>query len=446
MSTAPPLADGPHTALATGPARVLAAGRAAHRAKLVSGLAMTAFGIYGIFAFGLGLRTGNGAESIFVLKQYPTDGGPGPASMPAGPVAIVLSSIAVLCGAARAFAPARTPLGRPSAARWLTTGYFLTYILAFLVWAVAGSNIGLNVPNVLVQTLAAAVPLTLGACSGLLCERSGVVNVAIEGQFLFGAFASAMAATMTGSVWAGILAGMLGGVLLGALLAVLANRYLIEQVVLGVVLNLFASGLTGFLYDRLMSANGPEYNQPPLLAAIKIPGLARIPVIGPVFQQNILFYAAYLLVPVLWFLLYRTRWGLRTRAVGEHPLAADTVGVKVLGLRYRNVILAGLLSGLGGAWMTIGTTGPFGKDLSNGRGYIALAALIVGRWSPVGAMAAAILFGFATALNLVLNPIGTPIPSAFLAMAPYLATIFVVAALGGQVRPPAAENKPFVKG
>jgi general nucleoside transport system permease protein len=426
----------------------LAAGRSATRARLISGLAMAAIGLYGLWAFGLGSRTGHSAESLFGLKLDPNSlGGLSPLRFPAQPVAITLSAIAVLCGLARALAPAESRLGRSGAAgRWLTIGYFVGFIGAFLVWAVAGSSIGLNVPSVIAQTLLAAVPLILGSLSGLLCERSGVVNVAIEGQFLFGAFASAMAATMTGSVWAGVIAGVFGGALLGALLAVLANRYLIEQVVLGVVLNLFASGLTGFLYDRLMSANGAEYNQPPLLPAVKIPGLAGIPIIGSVFDQNVLFYVAFLLVPLVWFLLYRTRWGLRTRAVGEHPLAADTVGIKVLGLRYRNVITGGMLSGLGGVWMTLGTTGAFGKDMSNGRGYIALAALIVGRWSPVGAMGAAILFGFATELNLALSSLGTPIPGAFLSMAPYLATILVVASLGGLVRPPAAENKPFVKG
>jgi len=426
----------------------LAAGRSAARTKMIIGLAMVVIGLYGLWAFGLGSRTGDGAQSLLGLKIDPNStGGLSPLKFPAQPVAIALSLISVLCGLGRAFAPAGSRIGSSKTAeRWLTVGYFVGFIGAFLVWAVAGSSIGLNVPSVIDQTLLAAVPLILGALSGVLCERSGVVNVAIEGQFLFGAFAAAMAATMTGSVWAGVAAGMFGGALLGALLAVLANRYLIEQVVLGVVLNLFASGLTGFLYDRLMSANGTEYNQPAILSQLNIPGLSKIPIIGPVFQNNILFYAAFILVPVVWYMLYRTRWGLRTRAVGEHPLAADTVGIKVLGLRYQNVIVGGLLSGLGGVWLTVGDTGAFGKDMSNGKGYIALAALIVGRWSPVGAMGAAILFGFATELNLALSSLGTPIPGAFLSMAPYLATILVVASLGGLVRPPAAENKPFRKG
>ncbi|WP_225448168.1 ABC transporter permease [Streptacidiphilus sp. P02-A3a] len=412
------------------------------RSKLIGGLAQAVVGAYGLWSFGLGSRTAHGVHTLFTLKLTPgADGGPGPVSVPAAATALVLSALAIGCGLVRAFAPisARTQ-------RWLAVGYFAAFVLAFLVWAEAGSSVGLNVPSTIQQTAMGTVPLLLGSLSALLCERSGVVNIAVEGQFLFGAFSAALTASMTHSVWAGLVAGCLGGALMGALLAVFANRYLIEQVVLGVVLNLLASGITGFLYDRLMSTDGNTYNSAPGFNALSIPGLSSIPVIGAaLFDQNIIFYAAYLLVPVIWFLLYRTRWGLRTRAVGEHPTAADTVGIKVIGLRYRNVITAGLLSGLGGVWLTLGLANQFGKDMSDGKGYIAIAALIVGRWSPVGALGGAILFGFATELAVPLSDLGTPIPGAFLSMAPYLATIFVVAALGGLVRPPAASGKPYVK-
>jgi general nucleoside transport system permease protein len=415
----------------------------ADRSKLYGGLAQAVIGAYALWAFGLGSRTQHGVKTLFGLKLDPNvSGGLSPISLAAQPIAITLAVIAVGCGLVRAFVPVKT-----AALRWLTVGYFVAFLLSFLVWAGAGSSIGINVPGVIQQTAVASVPLVLGSLSALMCERSGVVNIAVEGQFLFGAFAAALTATTTGSVWAGLAAGCLGGALMCALLAVFANRYLIEQVVLGVVLNVFASGLTGFFYDRLMSANSAQYNTPPLFSVIRIPGLASIPVIGQaLFDQNIIFYATFLLVPVIWFLLFRTRWGLRTRAVGEHPTAADTVGIKVAGLRYRNVITAGLLSGLGGVWLTLGLVGAFGKDMSAGKGYIAIAALIVGRWSPVGALGAAILFGFATELQLALSSLGTPIPNAVLQMAPYLTTIFVVATLGGLVRPPAASGKPYVKG
>jgi general nucleoside transport system permease protein len=417
--------------------------RAADRSRLTTGVVQIAVGGFALWAFGLNGRTSGGARAIFELALSPNaPGAVGPLRVPAQPVAIALSIVVILCGLAR------VSLTPPKAvARTITAVYFAAFIVAFLVWAGAGASVGINLPGVIQGTLLAAVPLVLGSLSGVLCERSGVVNIAIEGQFLFGAFAAAMAATMTGSIWAGLVAGCFGGVLMGALLAVFANRYLIEQVVLGVVLNLFASGLTGFLYDQLMASNQSRYNQPPTFQAIRIPGLADIPVIGQaLFDNNVIFYAAFLLVPVVSFLLYRTRWGLRTRAVGEHPTAADTVGIKVLGLRYRNVITAGLFAGLGGVWLTIGNVGAFGKDMSVGKGYIALAALIVGRWKPGGALAAAVLFGFASDLNLFLSSLGTPIPSAFISMAPYLATVFVVATVAGVVRAPAADGKPYIKG
>jgi simple sugar transport system permease protein len=219
-------------------------------------------------------------------------------------------------------------------------------------------------------------------------------------------------------------------------------------VVLGVVLNVFALGLTGFAYDALMQPHTDQYNSPAVFSAVQIPVLGDIPFIGPLFfDTNVLVYATYVLIIVVDVALFRTRWGLRTRAVGEHPKAADTVGIKVLRTRYVNTILGGLLAGLAGAYLSIGTVGPFGKNMTNGRGFIALAAVIFGRWSPRGAVAAALLFAFADALQTLLTIIQAPvqIPSNFLAMAPYLATIFAVAGLVGRVRAPAADGEPYVK-
>ena len=408
--------------------------------KLIGGVAQVVVGAFGLWAFGTGSRTSGAAHTIFGFKNA-AGSGPGNLSLPSQGFAIAFAVVAIVCGLVRAFAPVS------KRTRTIVDIVFVAaFVLSFLVWGAAGNSSGLPVPSIVALTATSSVPFVLGALSGLLSERSGVVNIAIEGQFLAGAFAGALTASTTHSVWAGLVAGCLAGALISSLLAVLANRYLIEQVVLGVVINLLCSGLTGFFYDRLMANNGSSYNTPPTFAVLRIPGLASIPVIGELFDQNIVFYAAYLLVPVVWFALYRTRWGLRTRAIGEHPVAADTVGVKVLGLRYWNLLLAGLLSGLGGVWLTIGLTGPFGKDMSDGKGYIAIAALIVGRWTPVGSMGAALLFGFATELQLVLSSQGTPIPSEFLQMIPYLVTVFLVATIGGVVRPPAAENKPFIKG
>jgi len=219
-------------------------------------------------------------------------------------------------------------------------------------------------------------------------------------------------------------------------------------VVLGVVLNLLVLGLTSYLYHALMQQDAQTYNSPSVLAPIRIPGLADIPIIGPLlFDANIIVYLMYVLIVVVDVGLFRTRWGLRTRAVGEHPRAADTVGINVHRIRYRNVMLAGLIAGLGGAFLTIGAVGSFSANISSGKGFIALAAVIFGRWSPRGAVAAALLFGFTNELQVLLSVVGTPvqIPSAFLSMLPYVATLFAVAGLVGRVSAPAADGVPYMK-
>jgi general nucleoside transport system permease protein len=296
-------------------------------------------------------------------------------------------------------------------------------MLAFLAWATAGDS--MNLVGLIDSSLLRSVPLTLGALSGVLCERSGVINVAIEGQFLVAAFAGALVGSATGSLWLGLVAGVLVGGLLGAVLAVLSIRYQVDQIVAGVVLNLFALGLTGFLTDRVLVPNQQTLNTPNVFDPIQIPLLSKIPVIGPVlFDQNIFVYLMFVLLAVIHVALFRTRWGLRVRAVGEHPRAADTVGIRVL---------------------TLGSVGSFSKDMTSGRGFIALAAMIFGHWSPIGAFAAALLFGFADALQSILAVLNVQIPSQFLLMAPYIATILAVAGLVGRVRPPAADGQPYIK-
>src|SRR4051812_22057884 len=333
------------------------------------------------------------------------------------------------------------------AGRWQTVLLgvgIVAFVLSFLCWQVAGKFLPLV--DTASGTLQLALPLILGALAGVIGERSGVVNVAIEGQFLMGAFGAALVGTMAASAWAGLISAAVGGVLIAAMLAVLAIRFLVDQVVVGIVLNLLAAGVTGFLYERVMQPNAQKFNQPPQMATWRIPGLADIPVIGPVlFNTNFLVYAALVLVVVLHFALSRTRWGLRTRAVGEHPTAADTVGVRVRGLRYVNVLLGGVVAGAGGAYFTLVATGSFQKNMTSGAGFIALAALIFGRWTPFGALGAALFFGFAQKLATYLSAVGSPVPSQFLNMLPYLATIIAVAGLVGRVRAPAADGQPYVK-
>jgi len=272
-----------------------------------------------------------------------------------------------------------------------------------------------------------------------------VVNVAIEGQLLAGAFVSAVVASVTGNPFIGLLGAVVAGTLVSFVLAAFSIKYLVDQVIVGVVLNVLVTGLTSFLYSQVLTANPTLLNSPPRFDRIPIPLLSEIPVIGPtLFRQTIVVYLMYIAVAVVFYALFKTKWGLRVRAVGEHPQAADTVGIKVNRTRFWNVSLAGAIAGLGGAYFTLGSVGAFNKEMTAGAGYIALAAVIFGRWDPIRATLAALLFGFASNLQNVLGIIGSPVPSEFMLMLPYVVTIFAVAGLVGKSRGPAASGKPYV--
>lgn len=327
---------------------------------------------------------------------------------------------------------------------WATVVFAVVLMIGFLTWASAGSTI--PVPGLLIGAVTLSVPLVFGALSGVISERVGVVNIAIEGQLLAGAFSSAVVATITGNAFVGLLAAAFAGVLVSLVLAVFSIKYIVDQVIVGVVLNVLVTGLTGFLYSQVLSSNSELFNQPPRLERLPVPVLSQIPLVGPtLFNQTIIVYAMYVAVAAVYVGLFHTRWGLRLRAVGEHPTAADTVGIKVNATRFWNVTLAGAIAGFGGAFFTLGLSGAFGKDMTNGAGFIALAAVIFGRWDPVRATLAALLFGFATSLRTTLGAIGSPVPSEFLQMLPYVVTIFAVAGLVGAVRAPAASGKPYIK-
>jgi simple sugar transport system permease protein len=412
------------------------AGARLSRRYAVGGLYVI-LGLLSLLAFGIG--TDSGKDARFGLALEGARLSMPDLVLPARATAIVLSLLVAALGVLRVVRAESARL-----ASWLTGLVIVSLLAAFLCWSVAGQEVSLV--GIVQGTVFLSIPLVLGALSGVLCERAGVINISIEGQFLLGAFTAAFAGTVTGSLWVGLVCGCLAGGLLGLLLAVFAIRYLVDQVILGVVLNVFALGLTGFLYDRVLQPNAESYNSPGIFSTIKIPLLADIPVVGPVlFDSNIFLYLTYALLAVVHIGLFHTRWGLRVRAVGEHPTAADTVGIRVLATRYRNVLYGGLVAGLGGAFFTIGSVGAFGKNMTSGKGFIALAALIFGRWSPFGSLAAALVFGFADQIQLVLTSIGTTIPSQFMLMAPYLATIFAVAGLVGKVRAPKADGKPYVK-
>lgn len=415
-----------------------------------AGLVFVLMGLVDAFVFGL--FSGKG-DAVFELSLAESKFHVPPLTVAPTPVCMAAGAISVAIGIAYAL----RPFGK-AARRVAMSAVILAFIVAVLCWSDAGAGgvvvaagalpnrIPLPLVALLQNTLASSIPLILGALAGCMCERSGVINIAIEGQLLLGAFTGAVVASVTTNIWIGLVTAPFAGALLGVLLAVFAIRYLVDQIILGVVLNVFASGLTGYLYDRLLVPYQNTLNSPSTFSFIKIPVLGDIPIIGPIlFDSTIFLYLTYAALALVQIGLFSTRWGLRVRAVGEHPTAADTVGIRVLFTRYRNVILGGLLAGLGGAYLTIGSVGSFGKDISSGQGYIALAALIFGRWTPLGALGAALLFGFATALENVLGTIGSPIPSDVLLMLPYLATIVAVAGLVGRVRAPAADGQPYVK-
>lgn len=331
--------------------------------------------------------------------------------------------------------------------RWLVPVFAAVWVIAFLVWVIGSAN---N-PNVYFSGLIAgsftlAIPLIFGSLSGVLCERSGVINIAIEGQLLAGAFGAAIIGSITQNLLAGVLAAVVASVIVSMVLAVFSIKYMVNQVIVGVVLNVLVAGLTSFLFSTVMKNNSTLFNSPPTFHNIRIPGLADIPVFGPIlFDQTILGYGMYVAVFLVWFGLFKTRWGLRVRAVGEHPKAADTVGIRVNAIRFWNVTLAGVVAGVGGAFFTLVTSSSFNKEMTAGQGFIALAALIFGRWNPIGAFFASLLFGFSLNLSFVLTILGTPVPSQFMQMLPYVVTIFAVAGLAGKSRPPASNGIPYVK-
>jgi general nucleoside transport system permease protein len=314
------------------------------------------------------------------------------------------------------------------------------FITAFLSWAAAGRQVPLV--GLLNATIGVAVPLALGALAGILCEQSGVINIAIEGMLLAGAFTSTLVGHFAG-IAVGVVAAMVVSALLAWLLAWLAIRWKVDQVIAGFAINFLVLGMTSFFYSSVLSKQGKGYNDVTTVRSWAVPGLSDIPVVGPiVFDQRPLTYIAYFTIAAGTWFLYRTRWGLRTRAIGEHPKAADTLGVSVNKLRYRNVIIAGAVGGLGGTYWTM-ENGRFSQNITVGFGFIALAAVIIGRWHPVGATLGALLFAFFKALNNTIGNLNTGIPSELLLALPYVATIVVVAGFIGKARPPAAGGQPY---
>ncbi len=321
-----------------------------------------------------------------------------------------------------------------------STGLF---VFAFLSWAAADGSLSLI--GLFRNTLFAATPIAFGALAGVLCERAGVINIAIEGQFLAGAFTGAVVGSLAGNPWIGLLGGVAAGVLIAGMLAGLSITYKADQIVSGVVLIVFATGLTSFLTGQVLQGSA-GLNTPTRFGSYAIPLLSDIPVLGPLlFVATPLTFGMFIAVFWLNHALFRTRWGLRLRSVGEKPRAADTVGIAVNATRWKAVLLGGVVAGMGGSWFTLEAVGSFSREMTGGRGFIALAAMLVGRYSPIGAFGAALLFGFATATASSLQLLDTGVPSSLLLTIPYVVTILVVAGLIGRLRPPAADGKPYEK-
>ncbi len=324
-------------------------------------------------------------------------------------------------------------------------GFSISFFMAFLCWASAGDFVPFT--GLLQGGLILAVPLIYGSLAGLVCERSGVINIAIEGQLLGSAFVAGVVGSLVQNAWLGLLIAPFAGAAISLLLAVFAIKYRIDQVILGFVINVLIIGLTSFAAQRFLREDPDKWNDSPILQPIDIPVLAKLPIIGPMFfSQTIIIYLLYAIIIITQIALFKSKWGLRMRSVGELPVAAESVGIDVNKVRFRNVLIAGAIAGFGGAYFTVGSVGAFSREMTAGMGFIALAALIFGRWTPVGALSAALVFGFADQLRSVLSIAGTPIPSAFMMMVPYIATIIAVSGFVGRVRAPAADGIPYQRG
>jgi len=320
----------------------------------------------------------------------------------------------------------------------------LTFVTAFLTWAAADKSF--NLVGMLNSSLVRATPIALAALCGVISERSAVINIGIEGMMLLAAQAAVVIGTVTGNLYAALLAALICGGLIAALHAVLVIRFKVDQVVSGVAINIFGVGVTSFVSSRFLEKNTDALNNAGTFPSISIPILSKIPILGPVlFENNLIIYLAILLVIVLHIMLFYTPWGLRTRAVGEHPKAADTLGINVYLVRYVNVIIGGMIAGLGGAYFTIGSVGRFDEIMTAGKGFIGLAAMIFGKWNPLGAYSSSMIFGFADSLQVKLQILRVPIPSEFLLMAPYIVTMIVLTGVVGRAIPPAADGQAYEK-
>lgn len=356
------------------------------------------------------------------------------------PTRTALYALAVICAVMGGYQLARGFQRFTNGALGIVVGFF---IFGFLVWAAAGKS--MNFTGLLASSLDKAVPITLGALSGVLCERAGVVNIAIEGMMLMSAMVAALIASITKSLWIGLFSGIVTGALMAWILGVLSIKYKTNQIISGTVINILATGMTSYISAKFLQVY-EDLNSPGLFKPWPIPGLADIPIIGEIFFNNNLFiYGLFIFLIVIQIALFQTKWGLRVRSVGEHPKAADTLGINVIRTRYMSVLLGGMMAGFAGAYFTLGSSGRFDEVMTAGRGFIGLAAMIFGNWTPFGSFGAGLIFGFADSLAARIAILGVNIPSEFLLMAPYAATMIVLAGVIGKGHVPAADGVAYEK-
>jgi general nucleoside transport system permease protein len=408
----------------------------ANRTRITYGIVLLAVGFFIYLIFGL--NTEAGLQTTFGLNLASSQALPIPdLVVPAQLTVMLMAGIAAFFGALQ--------LARGVRSTGVLIGVIAaTFVIAFLVWAAQGKSFSLT--GMIGSSLVRATPIALAALCGVVSERSAVINIGIEGIMLIAAQTAVVTASLTSNLYLGLIAAILIGGLVAAFHAFLVIRFKVDQIVSGVAINIFGTGLTSFISSRFLEKNTDLLNNSGVFPVVSIPGLSKIPVLGPVvFENNLVVYLTILLIIVLHIVLFYTPWGLRTRAVGEHPKAADTLGINVYLVRYVNVIAGGMIAGLGGAYFTIGSVGRFDEIMTAGKGFIGLAAMIFGKWNPIGAYASSLIFGFADSLQVRLQILRVPIPSEFLLMAPYIVTMIVLTGIVGRAIPPAADGQPYEK-
>jgi simple sugar transport system permease protein len=429
--------------LVADPPVVNAASLTKNRRTRVIAVLMAVVGIFTVFIFGFG--SGTRAKSSLTFDPINLANAPvklGSLTMPVRWTDIVLGLLMIALGT-------EVFVRQPRRAVMVRFGVVaILFLLALLFWAARdpGPSVisSVNLTSILVGSSATVMVLVFGSLSGVMCERSGVVNIAIEGQFIGGAFLGSMIASTTNNFFFAAIGGLAIGGLIGLVLAFFSLRYRSDQIIVGVVLVTMLGSLSSYLNLEVFTPF-PNFNTGNLAPNLPIPLLSKIPILGPVFfNQSGFFYVMIILVAVVSFALFKTRYGLHVRAVGEHPRAAATVGINVVRVRYINVVLGGAIAGLGGAAF-MATQGQFQVGYTSGYGYIALAALIFGRWRPSGAVVASVIFGLSVYLSYNLVTYQVPVSIYILQMFPYLITIAVVAGLIGRVRAPAADGQPYIR-